>query len=203
MAKRLVIGIAGGTASGKTTVVNEIRELFGDNITIIAHDNYYKAHDELTYEERTQLNYDHPKSFDTDRMVEDIMKLRAGETVEIPVYDFKIHNRSDEVQKVVPRKIIIVEGVLVLQHKRLRKLMDVRVYVDAPADERLARRIKRDIVERERTLDSVIEQYRETVKPMHEKYVEPSKNHADIIIPRGGGNHVGIGILQSYLKSEL
>jgi len=199
----LVVGIAGGSASGKTTVVNKVKEFFGDNITVIGHDNYYKAHNDMTYEERTLLNYDHPNAFDTERMIEDVQKLKKGETVEIPVYDYSVHNRSEETQTIKPQSVVVLEGILLLYDGRLRDLMDVKIFVDAPADERLVRRIKRDMAERDRSLQSVLSQYQDTVRPMHEQFVEPTKAYADIIIPRGGDNHVGIGILQSFLEKML
>lgn len=199
----LVVGIAGGSASGKTTVVNKVKEFFGDNITVIGHDNYYKAHDDMTYEERTHLNYDHPNAFDTERMIEDVKKLKEGRTVEIPVYDYSVHNRSDRTQTVTPQRVVVLEGILLLYDAALRDLMDVKIFVDAPADERLVRRIKRDMAERERSLQSVLSQYQDTVRPMHEQFVEPTKAYADVIIPRGGDNHVGIGILRSFLEQKL
>lgn len=199
----LIVGIAGGSASGKTTVVNKIKEFFGDGITVIGHDNYYKAHDDMTYEERTHLNYDHPNAFDTERMIEDVKRLKAGETVNIPVYDYSVHNRSNGTQTITPQRVVVLEGILLLYDAGLRELMDVKIFVDAPADERLVRRIKRDMAERERSLHSVLSQYQDTVRPMHEQFVEPTKAYADIIIPRGGENHVGIGILQSFLAQKL
>ena len=199
----LIVGIAGGSASGKTTVVNKVKEFFGDHITVIGHDNYYKAHDDMTYEERTRLNYDHPNAFDTERMIEDVRKLKNGETVEIPVYDYGVHNRSDCTITVTPQRVVVLEGILLLYDAELRDLMDAKVFVDAPADERLVRRIKRDMAERERSLQSVLSQYQDTVRPMHEQFVEPTKAYADIIIPRGGENHVGIGILKSFLEQKL
>ena len=199
----LIVGIAGGSASGKTTVVNKIKEFFGDGITVIGHDNYYKAHDDMTYEERTHLNYDHPNAFDTERMIEDVKKLKVGETVNIPVYDYGAHNRSDRTQTITPQRVVVLEGILLLYEAKLRDLMDVKIFVDAPADERLVRRIKRDMAERERSLHSVLTQYQDTVRPMHEQFVEPTKAYADVIIPRGGENHVGIGILKSFLEHKL
>lgn len=199
----LIVGIAGGSASGKTTVVSKIKEFFGDGITVIGHDNYYKAHDDMTYEERTHLNYDHPNAFDTERMIEDVKKLKAGQSVDIPVYDYGAHNRSGLTQTVVPQRVVVLEGILLLYDAELRDLMDVKIFVDAPADERLVRRIKRDMAERERSLHSVLSQYQDTVRPMHEQFVEPTKAYADIIIPRGGENHVGIGILRSFLEHKL
>ncbi len=203
MSDILIVGIAGGSASGKTTVVNKIKEFFGDGITVIGHDNYYKAHDDMTYEERTQLNYDHPNAFDTERMIADVKRLKAGETVEIPVYDYGVHNRSDKTQTIIPQRVVVLEGILLLYDTQLRDLMDVKVFVDAPADERLVRRIRRDMAERERSLHSVLSQYQDTVRPMHEQFVEPTKAYADVIIPRGGENHVGIGILRSFLEQKL
>ncbi|WP_022779687.1 uridine kinase [Butyrivibrio sp. AE3009] len=198
--KICIVGIAGGTASGKTTIVRKIKENFGDDIVVINHDSYYKAHDDLSYEDRSRLNYDHPASFDTDLMIEDIKKLKNNQEIDMPVYDYTIHNRSDATVHVVPKKVIIVEGILILENKELRDLMDIKVFVETDADERLMRRIRRDMVERARSIDSILMQYRETVKPMHEQFVEPSKKYADIIIPRGGENTTGIGILQEHLK---
>ena len=199
----LIVGIAGGSASGKTTVVNRIKEFFGDGITVIGHDNYYKAHDDMTYEERTHLNYDHPNAFDTERMIEDVKKIKAGEIVDIPVYDYGAHNRSHKTQTIMPQRVVVLEGILLLYDAQPRNLMDVKIFVDAPADERLVRRIKRDMAERERSLQSVLTQYQDTVRPMHEQFVEPTKAYADVIIPRGGENHVGIGILRSFLEQKL
>lgn len=198
-----IVGIAGGSASGKTTIVNMIKEYFGDNIAVISHDSYYKAHDELPYEERCKLNYDHPNAFETERMVEDVKQLKAGMPVDIPVYDFSIHNRVPRTERIEPKRVVIVEGILILECKELRDLMDIKVYVDTDADERLMRRMKRDMVERARSVESVLNQYSETVKPMHEQFVEPSKKYADIIIPRGGENKTGIYILQEHLKLWL
>ncbi len=198
--KVCIVGIAGGTASGKTTIVRKIKEKFGDDIVVINHDSYYKAHDDLSYEDRSRLNYDHPESFDTDLMIEDVKKLKNNEAIDMPVYDYTIHNRSDATVHVVPKKVIILEGILILENKELRDLMDIKVFVETDADERLMRRIQRDMVERARSIESILAQYRDTVKPMHEQFVEPSKKYADIIIPRGGENLTGIGILQEHLK---
>ncbi|WP_024867308.1 uridine kinase [Butyrivibrio sp. FCS014] len=198
-----VVGIAGGTASGKTTIVRKIKEKFGDDIVVLNHDSYYKAHDDLSYEDRSRLNYDHPESFDTDLMIEDVKKLKNNEAIDMPVYDYTIHNRSDATVHVVPKKVIILEGILILENKQLRDLMDIKVFVETDADERLMRRIRRDMVERARSIESILTQYRETVKPMHEQFVEPSKKYADIIIPRGGENLTGISILQEHLKLML
>ncbi|MBO5245953.1 MAG: uridine kinase [Eubacterium sp.] len=203
MNKIRVVGVAGGSASGKTTIVKKIREYFGEDIVVLGHDSYYKAHDDMDYEARTQLNYDHPNSFDTERMAEDVRKLIKGQAVDIPVYDYTIHNRSDRTEHVEPKNLIIIEGILILENKELRDLMDAKIYVDTDADERLTRRIRRDMMERARSIDSVLEQYSNTVKPMHEEFVEPSKRYADVIIPRGGENTTGITMLQEYLKHLL
>jgi uridine kinase len=203
MAKVCVVGIAGGSASGKTTIVNRIREKFGDDIVVISHDSYYKAHNDLSYDERSRLNYDHPSSFDTELLIEDVKKLKRGEEIDIPVYDYAIHNRSEQTVHVVPKPVILLEGILILENKELRDLMDVKVFVDTDADERLMRRIRRDTIERARSVDSVLTQYGETVKPMHEQFIEPSKKYADLIIPRGGENLTGINIFTEHLQSML
>ena len=199
----LVIGIAGGTGSGKTTLMKNLIEKFGDNVTVISHDNYYKRHDDLTYEQRCQLNYDEPAALETDLMARHLEQLRRGETIDCPVYDFTIHNRSDETVRIVPKKGIIVEGILIFEDKALRELMDIRIFVDTDADVRLCRRIKRDVNKRGRTLESVLTQYQETVKPMHEKYVEPSKKFADIIVPEGGKNWVALDMILGRIQRHL
>ena len=186
MGNVFVVGIAGGSASGKTTIADQIQQYFGDQIEVIRHDSYYLPHNDMTYEERTHLNYDHPSSFDTGRLYDDVVALKAGKTIERPVYDYTIHNRSLETVTVEPRALILLEGILVLENEALRSLMDLKVFVDTDADERIMRRISRDTVERGRSIDSVITQYRETVKPMHDQFVEPSKHTADVIIPWGG-----------------
>ena len=198
-----IIGIAGGTASGKTTIVNKLKEMFADDVELISHDCYYKAHDDMPYEERTKLNYDHPSSVDTDRMIEDIKALKRGETIYRPVYDFSIHNRVPETVKVEPKKVILIEGILIFENKELRDLMDIKIFVDTDADERLMRRIVRDMKYRGRTIESIISQYQTTVKPMHEEFVEPSKKYADIIIPRGGENQAAMDILKGHLNIML
>ena len=200
--KVTIVGIAGGTASGKTTIVRMIKEKFGDDIVVISHDSYYKAHNDLSYEDRSRLNYDHPEAFDTALMIEDI-KLKNNEAIDMPVYDYTIHNRSDATVHIVPKKLIIIEGFMILENKELRDLMDIKVFVETDADERLLRRIRRDMVERARSIDSILTQYIETVKPMHEQFVEPSKKYADIIIPRGGENITGITILEEHLKHMM
>lgn len=180
----IIIGIAGGTGSGKTTLTEKLREHFGSNeVSVINHDSYYKRHDELPYEERCKLNYDHPDSFDTALMIAHLQELRAGHPVQVPVYDYTIHNRSNQTVLVQPAPVIIVEGILIFDSPELCELMDMKVFVDTDADVRILRRIVRDVKERGRTLDSVVSQYLTTVKPMHEQFVEPSKRKADLIVP--------------------
>ena len=199
----LVIGIAGGTGSGKTTLMNNLIQRYGDAVTVLSHDNYYKRHDELPYEERCKLNYDEPAALETDLMARHLESLRRGETILCPVYDFTVHNRSDETIPIVPKKVIIVEGILIFEDKELRELMDIRIFVDTDADVRLCRRIKRDVNKRGRTLESVLQQYQETVKPMHEKYVEPSKKFADIVVPEGGKNLVALDMIMGRIQRHL
>ena len=199
----MVMGIAGGSGSGKTTLVKNLVEKFGDVITVISHDNYYKRRDELTYEERSLLNYDEPAAFETELMVEQLQQLRQGESVECPVYDFTVHNRSNETVRITPSKVILVEGILIFADSALRNLMDIRIFVDADADIRICRRIKRDVNKRGRSLDSVIQQYQQTVKPMHEKYVEPSKKYAHIVVPKGGKNVVALEMIEGSIRRYL
>ena len=199
----LVIGIAGGTGSGKTTLMNRIIEKYADHVTVLSHDNYYKRHDELTYDERCQLNYDEPAALETDLMAHHLDKLRQGEAIDCPVYDFTVHNRSDETITIVPKKVIIVEGILIFENKPLRDLMDIKIFVDTDADVRLCRRIKRDVRKRGRTLESVLDQYQNTVKPMHEMYVEPSKKFADIVVPEGGKNLVALDMIMGRIQRHL
>jgi len=203
MEKSLVIGIAGGSGSGKTTLLKNIIGTFGPAITVISHDNYYKRHDEMTYEERCKLNYDEPAALETDLMVRQLEQLRRGEEILCPVYDFTVHNRSDETILIKPERVIIVEGILIFENEALRNLMDIKIFVDADADIRICRRIKRDVNKRGRSLESVITQYQETVKPMHEKYVEPSKKYADIVVPEGGKNLVALTMIQGYISRYL
>ena len=198
----VVIGVAGGTGSGKSTLVKRLQEAFkNDDVATICHDFYYKAHPELTYEERTKLNYDHPDAFDTWLMVEHIKALKEGKAVECPTYSFVEHNRTDETLHVEPSKVIIVDGILIFENEELRNIMDIKVYVDTDADVRLARRILRDVRERGRSMESVISQYTTTVKPMHEQFVEPSKRYADVIIPEGGFNSVAVSMLIQNIRS--
>ena len=199
----LVIGIAGGTGSGKTTLMNNIVEEFGDVVTILSHDNYYRRLDHLTMEARTKVNYDEPAALETELMATHLQALRSGFAVECPVYDFSQHNRSSETIHIVPRKVIIVEGILIFENQALRDLMDIRIFVDTDADVRLCRRIKRDVTKRGRTLESVLEQYQTTVKPMHEKYVEPSKKFANIVVPEGGKNLVALDMIMGRIRRHL
>ena len=201
--KYLVIGIAGGTGSGKTTLMKNIINRFGDVVTVLSHDNYYRRHDELTYEERCKINYDEPAALETDLMAYHLDLLRKGESIECPVYDFTQHNRSDETITVIPKSVIIVEGILIFENEPLRELMDIKIFVDTDADVRLCRRIKRDVNKRGRTLESVLTQYQETVKPMHEKYVEPSKKYADLVVPEGGKNLVALDMIMGRIARHL
>ena len=199
----LVIGIAGGSGSGKTTLLKNIIQTFGPAITVISHDNYYKRHDEMTYEERCKLNYDEPAALETDLMVKQLEQLRRGQEILCPVYDFTVHNRSDETILIKPEKVIIVEGILIFENKELRDLMDIKIFVDTDADIRLCRRIKRDVNKRGRTVESVITQYQTTVKPMHEKYVEPSKKYANLIVLEGGKNVVALDMIEGRIRRHL
>jgi uridine kinase len=199
----LVIGIAGGTGSGKTTLMNNLIKAFQEDVTILSHDNYYKRHDDLTYEERCQLNYDEPAALETDLMAAHLDQLRHGQAIDCPVYDFTQHNRSNETIRIEPRKVIIVEGILIFENQPLRELMDIRIFVDTDSDVRLCRRIKRDVNKRGRSLESVLQQYQETVKPMHEMYVEPSKKYANIIVPEGGKNFVALDMIMGRIQRHL
>ena len=199
----VVIGIAGGTGCGKSTLINRIKEEFGDDITIISHDSYYKAHDNLSLEERRKLNYDHPKAFDTDLMISHVKDLKNGKPAMCPVYDFTIHNRTDQSVLLRPSKVIVVEGILIFENKNLLDLLDIKVFVDTDADVRILRRIMRDVKYRGRTLESVIKQYLTTVKPMHDQFVEPSKRNADIIVPEGGFNTVALEMLCQRIHALL
>lgn len=199
----LVIGIAGGTGSGKTTLMKNLINEFSGKVAVLSHDNYYKQHDDIPYEERCKLNYDEPGAFDTSLMVYHLEQLRHGLPIECPVYDFTIHNRSKETVRIAPQKVIIVEGILIFENEALRKLMDIKIFVDTDADIRLCRRIKRDVNKRGRSLESVLTQYQDTVKPMHERYVEPSKKYADVVIPEGGKNPVALGMIIGHIRHYL
>ena len=199
----MVVGIAGGTGSGKTTITKKLMQRFGGDVSVIYHDNYYKAHHNMSYEERSRLNYDHPDSFDTDLLIQAVKDLKAGRSVTCPVYDYTIHDRSDKVIVVRPAKVIIVEGLLIFQSRELCQQMDIKIYVDTDADVRILRRIVRDVRDRGRSLDSVVNQYLSTVKPMHEQFVEPSKRNADIIIPEGGHNQVAMEMVMERVRAHI
>lgn len=202
MTRPFVIGVAGGTGSGKTTVVKRIMDALGEtDVTVLAHDRYYRDHPDLRLEERGGLNYDHPNSLDTDLLVEHLRALREGRTADLPIYDFTRHVRMAETMPAQPGSAIIVEGILIFADKALRSLMDVKVFVDTDSDIRFIRRLQRDIAERGRTVPSVIEQYLATVKPMHEEFVEPSKRYADLIVPEGGYNQVAVDMLLTLIRS--
>ncbi|AMB93394.1 uridine kinase [Aerococcus sanguinicola] len=204
MTEQIVIGVTGGTGSGKTTITQRIMEEFKDvSIVYIPQDAYYKDQTHLTMEERQKTNYDHPLAFDMELLKEHISQLSQGQAIDMPVYDFAEHNRSQETVHVEPKKIIILEGILSLYDPELRDLMTIKVFVDTDADIRIIRRIKRDMAERGRSLDSVIDQYMSVVKPMHEEFIEPTKRFADLIIPEGGSNYVAIDLLQTKIKDIL
>ena len=199
----IIIGIAGGTGSGKTTLTRKLQETFGPDVSVVYHDNYYKRHDGMTYTQRAALNYDHPDAFDTVLMVEHLRQLLDGRSVQCPVYDYTVHNRSDETIEVRPTKVIIVEGILIFENKALRDLMDIKIFVDTDADVRILRRILRDVKERGRSLDSVISQYLTTVKPMHEQFVQPSRQYADIVVLEGGHNLVALDMIINHIRGHI
>jgi uridine kinase len=203
MNKVKIIAIAGGSASGKSSIVKYIDDYFKDDLTVIGHDNYYKAHDDISFEKRSKLNYDYPGAFDNDLFYKDLVKLQAGKAINMPTYDYRIHTRSSQTVTIYPTKIILIEGILVLEDKRVRNITDTKVFIDADSDVRLQRRILRDTKERDRSLESVLEQFIKQVKPMHEKYVEPTKKYADIIIPRGAKNTKGIEILTRHITDMI
>jgi uridine kinase len=199
----MAIGIAGGTGSGKTTITRLLSERFGKDVSVIYYDNYYKAHDDLTYDERAKINYDCPDAFDTELFLEDVAKLKRGEDVLCPVYDYTVHNRSNQTLLIKSAPVILLEGILLLSDERIRDLLDIKIFVDTDADVRILRRIMRDVKERKRSLESVVEQYLTTVKPMHEMYVEPSKRYANIIIPEGGHNMVAVNMLMERINAHI
>ena len=202
--KPFVIGIAGGSGSGKTTVTKAIYEYFkGHSIMLLEQDYYYKDQSDVPFEQRLQTNYDHPLAFDNDLLIEHLQNLLNYESIDKPVYDYAIHTRSEKVIKEEPKDVIILEGILVLEDQRLRNLMDIKLYVDTDADLRIIRRMLRDIKERERTLESVVDQYVSVVRPMHNQFVEPTKRYADIIIPEGGQNHVAIDLMVTKIQTIL
>ena len=181
----IIIGIAGGTGSGKSTFTNRLKSILRDQVTVLYYDNYYRAHDDIPFEERQKINYDHPDAFETDLLLEHLKELKEGKTIQCPVYDYTKHNRSDKVVEVKPSKIILLEGILVLSDTRLRDMMDYKIFVEADADERILRRVLRDVKERGRDIENIVNQYLSTVKPMHYLYVEPTKMYADIVINSG------------------
>jgi uridine kinase len=202
--KPVIIGVSGGSGSGKTTVTKAIYNYFkGHSILVLEQDSYYKDQSDVPFEERLKTNYDHPLAFDNDLLIEHLEKLLNYEPIEKPVYDYTIHTRSSETVHVEPKNVIILEGILVLEDERLRNLMDIKLFVDTDADLRFIRRLTRDIKERGRTLDSVIEQYINVVRPMHNQFIEPTKRYADIIIPEGGQNHVAIDLMVTKIQTIL
>lgn len=203
MSDVMVIGIAGGSGCGKTTITKKIMQRFGSDVTVIQHDSYYKEHHAMTYEERCRLNYDHPNSFDTELLVQAIKDLKSGKKVVCPIYDYTIHDRSEKTVIIEPAKVVIVEGILIFDSRELCELMDIKIFVDTDADVRILRRITRDVRDRGRSMESVIEQYLTTVKPMHEQFVEPSKRNADIIIPQGGYNRVALEMILQRVQAHL
>lgn len=199
----ITIGIAGGTGSGKTTITRRLLQRFPDSVSVVYHDNYYKAHDDMTYEQRSHLNYDCPDAFDTELLLRDLAALRRGEEIRCPVYDYTVHNRSEKTVLVKPAPVVIVEGILIFEDRRICDLLDIKIFVDTDADVRILRRIVRDVRDRGRSLESVVDQYLTTVKPMHEMYVEPSKRNADIIIPEGGHNLVAMDMLIERINAHV
>ena len=199
----ILIGIAGGTGSGKTTLTRHLKEHFGDSVTVIGHDSYYKRQEGKTYEERAKVNYDHPSAFDTDLLIQHLKELKAGRSIQCPVYSYVDHNRTDETVTVYPNKVIIVEGILIFQDPTLRDMFDIKIFVETDADVRILRRALRDVEQRGRTLQSVVTQYLTTVKPMHEHFIEPSKRLADIIVPEGGHNNVAYEMIVNAILKRI
>ena len=199
----ILIGIAGGTGSGKTTLTRHLKEHFGQEVTVISHDNYYKRRDGKTYEERAKVNYDHPSAFDTDLLIEHLRQLKAGHSIQCPVYSYSDHNRTDRTVEIFPTKVIIVEGILIFQNPTLRDMFDIKIFVETDADVRILRRALRDVEERGRTLQSVVTQYLTTVKPMHEQYVEPSRKYADIVVLEGGHNLVALEMIMQRIQNHI
>ncbi|WP_313074445.1 uridine kinase [Lacrimispora sp.] len=200
--KSVLIGIAGGTGSGKSTFTNRLKEAFCDDIAVIYHDNYYKKQDGIPFEERKKMNYDHPEAFETELLLDQLSLLRSGEGVDCPVYDYSLHNRSDQFVRVDPKKVILVEGILVFVDERLRDMFDIKIFVEADADERILRRVIRDVKDRGRDIEGVVEQYLTTVKPMHYLYVEPTKPLADVII-NSGMNEVAFQLMKTNIEKML
>ncbi len=203
MKTTLILGVAGGTGSGKSTLTERLKNRFGDALTVIRHDDYYKEQHSLTYEQRVTVNYDCPDAFDTDLLIEHLSALKEGREVDCPVYDYTIHDRSLEVRHLVPTPVILLDGILILADPSLCSLMDIKIFVDVEDDVRILRRIERDVLERERSLTSIINQYRNTVKPMHDKFVQPSRQNADIVILGGGMNPVANNLLETFIKNHI
>ncbi|MBD5168928.1 MAG: uridine kinase [Oscillibacter sp.] len=199
----IIIGIAGGTGSGKTTLTRHLREHFGQDVTIVGHDSYYKRQEGKTYEERALQNYDHPSAFDTDLLIQHLRELREGRSIQCPIYSYVDHNRTDQTVEIFPTKVLIVEGILIFQDPVLREMFDIKIFVETDADERILRRALRDVEERGRTLRSVVSQYLTTVKPMHEQYVEPSRKYADIIVLQGGHNLVALDMIMQRIQNHI
>ena len=200
--KPFLITIAGGTGSGKSTFTNRLKDIFGDQVTVVYHDNYYRAHDDIPFEERKKINYDHPDAFETELLLEHLEALKNGEKVLCPVYDYTVHNRSKEVVEIVPSQIIILEGILCLQDVRIREMSDIKIFVDADADERILRRVMRDVKERGRDIDNIVDQYLTTVKPMHYLFVEPTRMYADLVL-NSGKNEVALDVMVRKVESLL
>ena len=198
----IIIGIAGGTGSGKSTFTNRLKSAFEEDVTVLYHDNYYRAQDDLPFEERKKVNYDHPDAFETELLLEHLKELKKGNSILCPVYDYSAHNRSKEVEEIQPKKVILLEGILVLTDPRLRELLDIKIFVEADADERILRRVIRDVKERGRDIEGVVAQYLTTVKPMHYLYVEPTKCQADIVI-NSGMNEVAFQLVKHNIEKIL
>ena len=199
----MLIGIAGGTGSGKTTLTRHLKEHFGGDVTVIGHDSYYKLQEGKTYEERARVNYDHPSAFDTELLIQHLQELKAGHSIQCPVYSFVEHNRTDQTVEIQPAKVIIVEGILIFQNPTLRDMFDIKIFVETDADVRILRRALRDVEERGRSLESVVNQYLTTVKPMHEQFVEPTRKFADIIVLEGGHNLVALDMIMQRIASHI
>lgn len=199
----IIIGIAGGTGSGKTTLTRHLKEHFGSDVTVVSHDSYYKRQEGKTYEERALQNYDHPGAFDTDLLIRHLEELKQGRSIQCPVYSYVDHNRTDRTVEISPTKVLIVEGILIFQDPVLREMFDIKIFVETDADERILRRALRDVEERGRTLRSVVTQYLTTVKPMHEQYVEPSRKYADIVVLEGGHNLVALEMIMQRIQNHI
>ena len=199
----IVIGIAGGSGSGKTTLMKNLLNRFQDDVTVLSHDNYYRPFDEMTMEEKKQVNYDHPDAFETEMLIEHLRLLKAGKAIDCPIYDHATYSRAEQTNRIHPSKVILVEGILIFENKELCSQMDIKIYVDTDADVRLIRRIKRDVAKRGRSLDSVLNQYLGTVKPMHEQFVEPSKKNADLVVLEGGKNLVALEMIIDRIQRHI